>query len=409
MKNLFYGALLLFFNYGSAFGQIVFENGYFINNKGEKTEVLIKNYQWKNSPSVIEYKNGEKENTLQIKTSDLLEFSVGDQKYLMANVMIDRSSVKIEDMSNSKSFNSKEETLLLKQLVKGKISLYKYTDGSVVGFFYKKENDDIFKSLNYKEYLVNGNLIQKNEEYKIKLAQEFSDNEKVTPQQINNLHYNDDSLEKIFKVYNNINNEKNQAGKNFHIYIKPSVGFSRYDIERSQTQLFGTLDSNSPVSSQKTNSMLYRISAEFEYVFNFNKGKWAIISEPTFQTTQFNVSNYLNTNFDVKYSSIQIPVGLKHNMFLNKKSKIYVSASLYYQFLLNKDIFTTNDSSASGLDTVSQSFAIGYNYDRFGAELRWGATPNFKTYYDGAYYGLYFYSHSTSMDGFNLSLSYKLF
>lgn len=44
---------LFFFN---SFAQIKFEKGYFINETNETKEVLIKNSDWRNTPSQIQYK-----------------------------------------------------------------------------------------------------------------------------------------------------------------------------------------------------------------------------------------------------------------------------------------------------------------------------------------------------------------
>jgi hypothetical protein len=392
LKNLFYAALFLFSNF--AFGQITFENGYFINDKGEKTDVLIKNYDWKNNPSIIEYKTNETGNLSQIKTSDLQEFYVGGQKYITATVMIDRSSNRIDNLSTSKNFDSNEEKLLLKLIVEGKINLYRYTDGSVTRFFYKKDDEDTYKPLDYKEYLVNNTQIQKNEEYKNQLRKAFSDNENINAKDIEKLTYREDELKKIFRKYNNLNEVDAKTGSNFHIYIKPGIGFSNYKILPPQD--------NTSIGENKSTSVLSRIAAEFEYVLNFNKGKWAIFSEPSFQAVKFTVNNYNKRNFEVKYSSIQVPLGLKYNMFLNQKSKIYVSASLYYDFVLNKDTFTVDSFSGPTENRAYRSFAVGYNYDKFGVELKWGAVP----YFSSSYYGTY---HDMTMDGFNLSVSYKLF
>ncbi|MDQ1161213.1 hypothetical protein QE422_001581 [Chryseobacterium sp. SORGH_AS 447] len=393
MKNLFYAALLLLSTF--AYGQITFENGYFINNNGEKTDVLIKNYDWKNNPTVIEYKIKDDQTPLKIKTSDLQEFSVGDQKYVTAKVMIDRSSSKIENLSDSPNFNSKEETLLLKQLLEGKVSLYRYTDGSITRFFYKKENDNTFKPLNYKEYLVNNNLLQKNEEYKSQLKKEFSDNEKIRAKDIDNLVYRENELMRIFKNYDDLADISSNNKNNFHIYVKSGVGLSHYKILPPSENL--------SIGEKKENSIAFKAALELEYILNFNKGKWAIFSEPSFQTVKFTVNDYNRRNFRVNFSSIQIPLGFKYNMFLNQKSKIYISTALYYNLMLNKDNFTVDNfsSKASG-GLYGYSFGLGYNYDKFGAELKLGTIPNFSSSYYGAY-------HDMTMDGLNLSLSYKLF
>lgn len=392
MRNLFYSALFLFSTF--AYGQITFENGYFINNKGERTEALIKNYEWKNNPSSIEYKKEEKGNPLKINTSDLQEFSVGGQKYVTAKVMIDRSSSKIEDLSTSKNFNNKEEILLLKVLVEGKRNLYRYSDGTVTRFFYKTENDEALKPLNYKEYLVNYNQIRKNEEYKDQLTKEFSDNEKITAKDINKLTYNENELKKIFRIYDNINEERTKSSNNFHVYIKPGIGISNYKILPPVENL--------SIDEKNENSVGFRASVELEYILNFNKGKWAIFSDPAFVSAKFSIKDYNKRNFEVKYSSIQIPLGIKYNMFINEKSKVYVNGSLIYDVVLNKDTFSSDNKSTSADNRAYPSFAVGYNYDKFGVEIKWGATP----YFSSSYYGQY---HDFGMDGFNLSVSYKLF
>lgn len=393
MKNLFYATLLLFSTF--AYGQITFENGYFIKSNGEKTDILIKNYDWKNNPSVIEYKVTENEIPIKMKTSDLQEFSVGGQKYITAKVLIDRSSSRIEELSSSKDFESSEETLLLKQLVDGKAGLYKYSDGSIVRFFYKRESDNLFKPLNYKEYLVNNNLIQKNEEYKNQLRKEFADSEKIRSTDIQNLVYRENELVKIFKNYNNVTELKTKNKNNFHVYIKPGIGISNYKILPPSENL--------SVGKKKENSIIFKAGLELEYILNFNKGKWALFSEPSFQTVKFKVNDYNNRNFAVNFSSIQIPFGLKYNMFLNSKSKIYVSTALHFNLMLSKNTFTVDNYSTPAREALYlYSFGIGYNYEKFGAELKWGTTPNFSS----SYYGIY---HDMTMDGLNLSLSYKLF
>lgn len=393
MKNLFYTTLFLFSTF--TYGQIIFEKGYIIDNNREKKEVLIKNYEWKNNPNVIEYKINEGENPSQIKTSDLQEFFVGNQKYVSAIVMIDRSSNKIESLSTLRDFNHKEEKVLLKLIVEGKTNLYKYSDGSIARFFYKKENEETFKSLDYKEYLVNNTQLQKNEEYKTTLSNEFSDNEKITAKDINKLSYKEDELKKIFQAYDNLNEIKTKNGNNFHIYIKPGIGFSNYEILPPTDNL--------SIGKKKENSIIFRAAIELEYILNFNKGKWAVISEPSFQAVKFSVNDYNRRNFEINYSSIQIPAGLKFNMFINQKSKFHISGSMYYNLILNKKTFSVdNDNFSSADGRLYPSFAAGYNYDKFGFEIKWGAVP----YFVSSYYGQ---SHNLTMDGFNLSVYYKLF
>ncbi|MBB6370742.1 outer membrane beta-barrel protein [Chryseobacterium shigense] len=392
MKNFFYTALFLFPSL--IYCQITFESGYIINESGEKLNVLLKNHDWKNSPNSIEYKLTENGKAINLQTLSIKEFSVGNIKYIKAKVMIDRSSDNIQNLSETKEFNSKEETLLLKTLTEGKINLYRYSDGAVTRFFYKREDSENIIPLEYKEYLAY-DRVAKNEKYKNQLKQEFSDNTKITDTDIRKLIYKENDLKKIFSLYNGSNIISNESkSKNFHIYLKPGIGFSNYKI-------FPLANDNS-ISEYKKTGILYRFSVELEYVLNFNKGKWAVITEPSFQMVNMPDNNYNRRNFEIKYSSLQIPLGVKYSMFLNQKSKFYLSASLYYDMILNKDVYNVDNSSVKAQGRTYQSFAAGYNYDKFGIELKWGAIP----YFSSVYYGQ---PKDIKMNGFNVSASYKLF
>jgi hypothetical protein len=393
MKNLFYAALFLF--PALMYSQINFEQGYIINENGEKINVLIKNNEWNNNPSIIEYKTNANDKINQAQTGSLKEFSVGNIKYLQAKVMIDRSSSNLQNLSINKDLKNNEETLLLKSLVEGKINLYKYRDGNIIRFFYKKDNEDTFHQLEYKEYL-NSNRVEKNEAYKSQLKKEFSDNEKVTDADIERLGYTENKLKNIFILYNGLDtkNVEEKGKNNFHIYLKPGVGFSNYTIREPQGM--------SNIGEYKKNGIAYRFGVELEYVLNFNKGKWAIISEPAFQTVNLKVNDYNRRNFEIKYSALQLPLGLKHNMFLNQKSKIYISGLLCFDLILNNDVYNVDGISTSANGRISPTFAAGYNYDKFGVELKWGSVP----YFSSLYYGQ---PEKLNMNGFNVSLSYKLF
>lgn len=396
MKNFFYTALFLFPSL--FYSQINFEQGYIINQNGEKIEGLIKNYDWKNNPTVIEFKQNKDNKAENLQTININEFSVGNIKYVKAKVLIDRSSSNLQSLSDTESLNSKEEVLLLKTLVSGKISLYGYNDSYVTRFFYKKESEDTFHQLEYKEYIKYSEFekIIKNEQYKNQLKKEFSDNSKIKNSDIERLSYKENSLTKIFVLYNGLNNTIVESkNNNFHFYFKPGIGFSNYKIL--------PLDNDHGTGEYKENNIIYRIGAELEYVLNFNKGKWSIISDPSFQTVKYQVNDYNRRNFEVKYSSIQIPVGIKHNMFLNQKSKIYLSGSAYYDLILGSPVFKVDNIPAKSINgNFHVTFAAGYNYDKFGIELKWGAIP----YFSSQYYGD---PGEINMNGINVSLSYKIF
>ena len=392
MKNIFFACTL--FLSGLCYSQIIFEEGYIINKDGEKTICLIKNYEWKSNPSQLEYKIGENNSVSTIQTSEIKEFSVNNILYISADVLIDRSSKNINSLSTSSNFNHKTETLLLKILVDGPTSLYRFYDGSVLRFYYKKRDEETFHQLDYKEYLKEGKYILKNEEFKRQLKKEFSDNNKITENDIDKLSYQENDLRKIFLAYNNIAVDTSAKNNNLHLHVKPGVGFSKYTISPPVD--------NTAIGTRKNSSIMLRIAFELEYVLNFNKGKWAVFTEPSFQTVNHKIEDYNRRNFEVKYASLQIPLGVKHNMFINSKSKIYISGALYSDIPLNSNFFIDGQVSGKIINKLYHTFAIGYNYDKFGVEIKYGVTPYFSTSYYGQLSNL-------EMNGLNLSLNYKLF
>ncbi|MBO6184839.1 MAG: hypothetical protein J6O88_09140 [Chryseobacterium sp.] len=392
MKNLFFACTLFLSSF--YYSQVVFEEGYIINKEGEKTVCLIKNYEWKSNPSQLEYKIEGNNSINTIQTSKIKEFSVDNVVYVSANVLIDRSSKNIDKLSTSKNFDNKEEIVLLKNIVDEPISLYRFYDGSVLRFYYKKRDEETFHQLEYKEYLKEGKYILKNEEYKKQLKKEFSDNNKISENDIEKLSYQENDLRKVFLTYNNISTDTSAKKNNLHIYVKPGVGFSRYTISPP-------ID-NTAIGTRKNSSIMLRIAFELEYVLNFNKGKWAVFTEPSFQTVNHKIEDYNRRNFEVKYASIQIPIGIKHTMFVNSKSKLYISGALYSDIPLNSNFFIDGHMSGTIINKLYHTIVIGYNYDKFGVELKYGVTPDFST----SYYG---YQSDLGMNGFNVSLNYKLF
>ncbi len=109
-----------------------------------------------------------------------------------------------------------------------------------------------------------------------------------------------------------------------------------------------------------------------EYILPFNKNKWALLIEPTFQ--QYKSEKSLNNNFVVKvdYKSIEIPFGVRYYSFLNQKSKIFINAAYVFDFAYNSKIYYNSiGTSAKITKTIHFAFGFGYNFNsKFNIELR---------------------------------------
>lgn len=147
MKKLATIAALITIIYIHSFSQIVFENGYFINESDQKINCLIRNVEWMNNPTSFQYKLSREDSVQKADTKTVKEFSIiGESKFIRATVKIDKSSNILEKLSSDRNPVFVEETLFLKLLVEGNASL----DGSEYHSFDLTKGKSIFFGIGYK-------------------------------------------------------------------------------------------------------------------------------------------------------------------------------------------------------------------------------------------------------------------
>lgn len=309
----------------STYSQILFEKGYYINNTGEKIEGLIKNIDWKNSPLDIEFKLSEETESKNITINNISEFGIYNIcKYKRYTIDIDRSSEFINNISLVKNPEFKEETLFLKVLIEGKASLLQYSYQSLTRYFYNVDDSNV-KQLVYKSYKNDNNEIVKNNEYKQQLFNSLKC-EEISMRNLQYLDYNQKDLFNLFKKYNNCNNseityveQKNNKGL-FNLTPRIGVNYSSLELDNLYTNSYDV---------KYKNQLKLRIGIEAEFVLPFNKNKWSIIAEPTYQ--RFKDENFIlngRQRVTVDYKSLEIPIGVRHYMFFNENSKLFVNGSL---------------------------------------------------------------------------------
>ena len=379
MKKLFILFIFLLACNLRSYSQIIFENGYFINENNQKINCLIENQDWKNNPTGFNYKLDSNQNILTADIKTIKEFGVnGQSKFVRALVKIDRSTKKIETMSREKNPEFNDEKLFLKVLIEGNATLYLYDDGNLRSFFYKN-NDSEIKQLVYKMYLVGNYSIAKNNYFREQLFIDFKC-ETISQKEYENLAYEKKALEKFFIKYNKCNdpnfvsNETKKKKDLFNLTIRPRLNSTSFSTNNSMSNTFDIkFDLNTNVS----------LGLETEFIFSFNKNKWSIIVEPTYQyykTEKTKESSvYLGGEVigKVDYKSIELPIGLRHYFFLNDGFKIFANASFVFDFSSQSKIkFTRNDGSeANSLDIKSDiGFGIGAGCklkDKYSLEFRY--------------------------------------
>ncbi len=376
-KKLLVIALITISCVGS-YSQIIFENGYFINESNNKIECLIKNIDWKKNPTEIEYKLSQNDTVQIASIQTVKEFGIYNvSKYIRAITNIDRSSDQIDKMNSERNPNFREELLFLKVLIEGQASLFLYIDGNLTRLFYKL-NDSEIHQLVYKRYLIN-DKISENSYFKQQLFLQLKC-EEIGLNDIERIRYSKRDLEKLFIKYNEcissnyVNYEPKQKKDLFNLTIRPGINYSSLEIQNSMTGLKDT-DFGGNIG--------IRFGIETEFILPYNKNKWGIIIEPTYQyykSEQSEEANNISGGIivsKVDYKSIELPVGVRYYFYLNDKSKLFTNISYVFDFSNNSSIkFLRNDDSMlSELKVKARTnlaLGIGYKYkNRCSIEIRY--------------------------------------
>ena len=364
----------------NCYSQVSFEKGYYIDNNNQKIKCLIKNLDWKNNPSEFKYKLLENDKPKNITIKSIKEFGIDNvSKYIRSTVNIDRSSESIQKLSNEKKPLFKKENLFLKILIGGKSNLYEYVDGNLNRYFYSKDGTNI-KQLIFKMYKTNdGNNIAKNHRFRQQL---WANLECTTfkMSKIKNINYKKNDLIRFFTEYNKCGNvnllnfgvkEKRDL---FNLTIRPRLNSSSLEIQNTV--------SNS-INTDSGNEIGFGFGLEAEFILPFNKNKWAIVVEPTYKSFKSKKTGKNNNVSggqlitEINYNSIEIPISLRHYLFLNKSSKLFINASYIFDFSSKSSIEfkRADNSSYKSLDIISRpnlGLGIGYKQnDKYSLEIRY--------------------------------------
>ena len=250
-------------------------------------------------------------------------------------------------------------------MIEGHSSLYQYVDNNLNRYFYNKDNNAI-EQLIFKNYKIEGKLGENN-----RYKQQLWNNLKcptLTFERIKNLNYNKNDLVAFFIEYNNcinhkfVNFDEKQKRKLFNLNIRPGLNYSSLIIQNSASNYRDT---------KFNNEIAFRFGVEAELIMPFNKNKWALIVEPTYQ--YFKSKKDLNTqSVKADYTSIELPIGIRHYFFLNKNSKLFFNGSFIFDFRNNSMI---NFDSGTNLDIRTFNnlgFGLGYKHnDTYSVEFRY--------------------------------------
>ncbi|HYF67744.1 MAG TPA: tRNA modification GTPase [Ohtaekwangia sp.] len=378
----------------TAVSQIKFEKGYFIDKGDKKIECLIKNNDWSQNPSEIEYKSDENSASEHINVHSVEEFGIYNaSKFVARTVIIDRSSSQLSALSMSANPIFKEERLFLKVLVEGKANLYYYEDRNVKRFFYNVDGSQI-EQLIFKLYVASNKVgssrkIGENNRFRQQLWNSLKCSS-IEMKHLENLNYRKKDLINVFSNYNACSGsdvttfEDKVKRQLFTISVRPRLNYSSLSADNALAQ------SNHFDFRKKTG---IGIGIEGEFFLPMKKNKWSILLEPTYQT--FNARTTAPDHStpggiliaQMDYKSIELPLGIRHYFFLSDKSRIFVNASFIFDFTASSSQINITRGSGYPLNDLDISggrnfaFGAGFKYKSFGVELRYQTAREILTNY----------------------------
>lgn len=358
--------------------QVNFEKGYYINNQNERIECLIKNNASRNSPTNFWYKSSESGDEIKMFIRDVREFEIYNKlKFLRVSTNIDQSSQSVNKLDKNWEPIFENKTVFVKSIIEGDGSLYSYVNGNRELFFFSIGSSDI-KQLIYKRYLKERKNLRENNTFRKQLLENL-----LCPdfnfEKIQLVDYSKKSLKKIFNEYNICKGHEStitdkQLGKTkFNLALRPRWNssdtttpnpvFESADLTMDKKQGFG-------------------LGIETEIILPINRNKWSIIAEAAYQEYNSQKSYETNnisggiTNVKITYSSIEVPLGVRYYIFLNKDIKLFLNTAYIFDFTLDNEIeFKRNDGTLIRefrfKTNGSLSGGIGLNYlNKFSLELR---------------------------------------
>ncbi|MFP9113242.1 outer membrane beta-barrel protein [Flavobacterium sp. RHBU_3] len=377
----------------AVFAQIKFEPGYFIDNNGTKTECLIKNVAWKNSPTSFDYKLSENDTEKQQQITHVSAFETGGYKFERYTVQIERSLTNVGYMDTKPAPDYTTETLFLKVIVEGKTTLYGYEDGNVRKFFYKTGTDNVPQLLLFKQY-EEEQMVKENKRYQYQLAFLFAD-AKLPQSAFARVKYSEESLKDFFIKNSGVEGTEAAVDKTVHqnkskFMLRVTAGAAMSSLKMESS--LGTYPDNYDFDAKA----VFNVGGEAEMVLPFNNNKWSVFISPYFTSYKNDGTNMpaqgsqVPQHWSAEFKSISIPVGFRYYMFLNQSSKVFINVAYAINVNIGDGKLQKNTTVYDLSNRLNWLAGAGYSYKRINAELRYTFNRDLINYaYRSALYSSY--------------------
>ncbi|WP_282125334.1 hypothetical protein [Marinifilum flexuosum] len=367
------------------FSQVNYEKGYIIDNQDNKTNCLIKNLDWRNNPDKIRYILNEGGPECVVGIEEIKEFAVdGKLKFIRETVELDISSNNLQELSTNSNPVWSEEELMLKVIVEGKATLYRYENGNHERFFYKTNGE--IKQLVYKRYFYEnkGRYIRENSRFRQQLIDDLPCKE-YPKDKMKRVNYTLKSLAAYFYTYNGVDVVSvNQGGlakgqKRMNFRIKPGMAYSSLAIKNSRFDGVRDFTFDSELNLD--------LKLELEYILPYNRNKWALVLEPEFHKLEMQKDKFIsriisdqNIGASIDYSYVDFPFGVRYNLYLKENNRFFIGLLFIPSFVFDKtskiDFIDPNFEDLEISHPHSFAIECGFVKDKWSLELNYNLKRN---------------------------------
>lgn len=207
MKKFFFALVLWMFSI-AAFAQENYLAGYIITNAGDTVRGYVDYRNWKTNPGTIQFKKEIADEVMIYPPTHIAAFSVSGEFYESAEVDIEVSPDKVNELDFEYDFKIETQVAFLQCLVKGSKNLYYLVNKTGKDNFYIKHGNS-FELLLYKQYARNENYIRQvllNKKYSGQLLVYLNDCPTLKSK-IETSRYLKRDLIKLFEAYHECKSE----------------------------------------------------------------------------------------------------------------------------------------------------------------------------------------------------------
>lgn len=371
MKDKIFLLLIVLVGSINTQGQGSWVQGYFVRPSGDTTHCLLEDKNWKNNPTSIQIKHNHEDKSTSISIDSLQGFGTeSGVKYIRATVDIDESTENLSFLASNPKPIFREKTVLLKHLIKGDIDLYFWRKGSILRFFYAK-NDTKIRPLVYKKFKVGNSKIAFNLSYRDTLKAIMQPS-CIKLYEFEGLAYTTKDMIKLFEKYHACNEKpvviyKTNEKMEFGIKIKPGYYFNNFKYARDP------FDEESYQKMEDLNTINWAL--ELEMLLPWNQKKWAMVSEINYST--FSKKNVYRPEYSpeytdsIHYERLDVVLGLRYNMNVSEDIKVFLTPAVVSTHPLNSSFSTGRNLQTETKIFYHLSFQIrlGVSYKNISAEV----------------------------------------